>query len=39
MDIKYDLITKLEMPRVAIFADIIKIITIFIKTVFEDPKH
>ena len=27
------------MPRVAIFADIIKIITIFIKTVFEDPKE
>ena len=26
------------MPRIAVFADIIKIITMFIKTIFEDSK-
>ena len=28
----------LRRPRVAIFADIIKIVTMFIKTIFEDSK-
>ena len=29
----------LKRPSVAIFADIIKIVTIFIKTIFEDSKE
>ena len=41
MDRNYDLITfqsilTLRRPRVANFADIIKIVTIFIKTAFKD---
>ena len=44
MDIKYDVITFfqntfiLRRPRIAIFDDIIKIVTMFIKTVFENSR-
>ena len=44
MDINYDVITFfqntliLRMPGVAIFADIIKIVTIFIKTIIQDSR-
>ena len=44
MDRNYDVIIFisnifiLRRPRVAIFAEIIKIVTIFIKTVFKDSK-
>ena len=44
MDINYNVITFISKylyfkPRAAIFADIIKIITIFIRTVFKDSKE
>ena len=32
-------IVKWRRPRVAIFADIIKIITVFIEKIFKDPKQ
>ena len=43
MDINYNVITFISKylyfkPRAAIFADIIKIITIFIRTIFKDSK-
>ena len=43
MDINYDVINFfkilfLKRHRIAILADIIKIETIFIKTIFKDPK-
>ena len=44
MDINYDVITFfqniliLRRPGVTIFADIIKIVTIFIKTITQDSK-
>ena len=44
MDRNYDVIIFisnifiLRRPRVAVFAEIIKIVTIFIKTIFKDSK-
>ena len=39
MDTNYDVITFiLRRPRVAVFADIIKIVTIFIKTILNDSR-
>ena len=40
MDRNYDVITFiLTRPRAVIFADIIKIVTTSIKTIFTDPKN
>ena len=39
MGSNYDVITfLLRKPRIAIFANIIKTVTMFIKTIFEDSK-
>ena len=44
MDKHYDAITLfsryfiLKRPRIAMLADIVKVVTMFIKTVFEDSK-
>ena len=43
MDINYDAMTYISIsfilrrPRVAVFAEIIQILTIFVKTIFKDP--
>ena len=40
MDRNYDVINvNLRRPRVAVFADIIKIVTMFIKTISKDSKN